>query len=533
MDQLRIVCPHCQFARDIRRDQAPKQPVTATCPRCKGKFLLDPAKPAMTPPPSPPQPTAGEATPPRQQPPAPSSPSPSSHGAPPRQTPRPARPAPARQGELRGIGELLGNAWTVFQSRFATLFIIYLLFLLAAAAAPVAAGALGFTLASLAPSAKGAVTALSAIIGAAVGILGFSWGWGACVAASLDETLDTRAAFAVSREKLLPFALVSFLVSFIITGGYLLFVIPGIIFSVWFFFANFVIFDDDTRGMSALLKSRAYTAGRWFDVFLRLVVIWACLAVVGAIPVAGLLLTLVAIPYVMVYQALLFKDLKEAAGEVIYPCGFGDGARWVGLAALGYVAIPALLLATFGAALHKNLAPLMGAGGPVISLPAPTNSGGGDGDFRVIPIPPQGEPSGGIAVAPVEGGSAPSFPSSSQPAEQNQARHPEHIHVFIYSVNYGGKVEANGATIRNLETKPDMQYNYNENGEELSFGPNTITVDYAPVKDPAATMEPRLHLKISYWNGSDKRVLGDWEIRETTPGRKTFNLDIPPDLGKQ
>lgn len=420
----------------------------------------------------------------------------------------------------------------MFQSRFATLFIIYLLFLLAAAAAPVAAGALGFALAAALPSAKGAVVTLSSVIGLAAGVLGFSWGWGACVAASLDETLDTRAAFAVAREKLLPFALVSFLVGFIITGGYLLFVIPGIIFSVWFFFANFVIFDDDTRGMSALLKSKAYTAGRWFDVFLRLVVIWACLAVVGAIPVVGLLLTLVAIPYTMVYQALLFKDLKEAAGEVIYPCGFGDSARWVGLAVLGYVAVPAILLATFGAALYKNLSPLMGGGVPAITLPATAGSGSGDGDFRVIPVPTQGEPSGSISVSPVESGSSPSFPSSSQPAEQNQARHPEHIHVFIYSVNYGGKVEANGSTVKELGTEPNMQYNYNENGEELVFGRNSITVNYEPVKDPAATMEPRLHLKISYWNGSDKRVLGDWEIKETTPGRKTFDLEIPENLGK-
>jgi hypothetical protein len=421
----------------------------------------------------------------------------------------------------------------VFQSRFATLFIIYLLFLLAAAAAPIAAGALGFALAAALPSAKGALVALSSVIGLAAGVLGFSWGWGACVAASLDETLDTRAAFAVAREKLIPFALVSFLVGFIITGGDLLFFIPGIIFSVWFFFANFIIFDDDTRGMSALLKSRAYTAGRWFDVFLRLVVIWACLAVVGAIPVVGFLITLVAIPYTMVYQALLFKDLKEAAGEVIYPCGFGDSARWVGLAVLGYVAIPALLLATFGAALYKNLSPLMGGGVPTISLPASTGSGSGNGDFRVIPIPSQGEPSGSISVSPVESGSSPSFPSSSQPGEQNQAHHPEHIHLFIYSVNNGGKVEANGVTIKELGTEPNMQYNYNENGEKLLFGRNTIAVNYEPIKNSATNLDPRIHLKISYWNGSDKRVLGDWEIKETTPGRKTFDLDIPQDLGKQ
>lgn len=534
MDQIRVVCPHCKLTKDIRRDQAPRQPVTATCPRCKEKFLLDPEALTAVPPAVPSSPDEGSVQrPPVQPTQTPAPPPPTRPSAVPPHISRPTAANRRQRTELRGIGELLGDAWQVYKSRFVTLFIIYLIFVLAAAVAPVAAGALGFALASALPSMKGAVITLSAVIGIIAGILGFSWGWGACVAASLDESLDLRGAFALAREKLIPFALVSFLVGFIIAGGYLLFVIPGIIFSVWFFFAHFVIFDDDTSGMSALLKSKAYTAGRWFDIFLRLLVIWVCSAVLGVIPVVGPILALLAIPYIVVYQALLFKDLKETAGDVVYSCGFGDGARWVGLAALGYIAVPALLMATFGTALYKNLAPLSAGGGPIISLSAPAGFGGNDGDLRVIPIPSPGEQAGDAAGSSAETGTPTTMPSSPPGEEQKRARHPEHIHVFIYSVNNGGKVEANGATIKELGTEPNMQYNYNENGEELVFGHNSITVDYEPIRSEATSLEPRIHLKISYWNGNDKRVLGDWEIKETTPGRKTFDLEIPENLGKQ
>jgi hypothetical protein len=374
------------------------------------------------------------------------------------------------------------------------------------------------------------VVGLSIALGAVAGIAGFSWGWGALVAASLDEKLDLRGAFARGGEKLLPFALVSFLVGFVITGGFLLFLIPGIIFSVWFFFAYFVIFDDDTRGMSALLKSRAYVSGRWFDVFLRLIVIWACSALLGAIPLVGPLLALVAVPYFMVYQALLFRDLKQASGPLVYSCGFADSARWVGIAALGYVVVPALLLAIFGATLYRSLAPFVGNGMPSLSIPSKQGESGSTGDFRVIPIPPAGGAAaeGGTPSGPPDA-SAPAGASQAMP-QQEGARHPEHIHIFIYAVNYSGTVQANGSSIQELGTKPDMQYNYNMGGEKLVFGRNSITVDYAPLRDAGATMKPRIHLKVSYWKGNDKQVLGDWEIQETEAGQKSFDLDVPESL---
>lgn len=428
---------------------------------------------------------------------------------------------------LRGIDALFAAAWEVFQRRFGTLFAIYLLMLVAAVGPPLLGAGIGVLLSSVLPFGKGGIVGVCALVGGIGAFAGLSCGFGALVVAVLEEDLGVREAFARSWEKFLSFAWVSFLVGFVVSGGFLLLIIPGIIFSVWFFFAHFVIFDDDTRGMPALLKSRAYVSGRWFDVFLRLMLIWACSAAVGTVPLVGPLLTLVTVPFVMVYQALLFRDLKEAAGPVAYGCSTGDTAKVVGVAVLGYVAIPAVILGFFGSLLMKQL-PLISGIPATIALP---------GEPRVIPIPPMpgAEPSSPAepSVAPATPGAAPAGEPAAEPtgsaipSSPAQARAPEHLHVFIYAVNCPGSVSANGVEIQKIEDKPDMQYNYNLNGEKLRHGRNSITVDYAPMKVGGSYLEPKIKIRISSWKDKDKRVLGEWTIQETSPGQKSFDLDVP------
>ena len=351
MEHIRIICPFCNFSRGIPREKAPARPVSATCPRCRKSFSFDPA---------------AAPTEPLRQVEVPPSPQASPEPPPVREAPSAAGP-PGRRHELRGIGDLLVDAWSLFQRRFGVLFGAYLLSLLAIGLPLVGGMGAGMAVRDVSV----AVAALCMLLAFVGSTAGFCWGWGACVAASLDESLDIKAAYGRGKEKILPFALVIFLASFVICGGFLLFIIPGIIFYVWFFFATFILFDDDTRGMSALLKSREYARGRWFDVFLRLVVIWACTAVLGAIPFVGPLISLVAAPYVLAYHALLFKDLKEVAGQVEYPCGYGDKAKWIWIALIGYLLIPALIVATAGSAIYRQLVPTDLGGGASFSMPAP------------------------------------------------------------------------------------------------------------------------------------------------------------------
>jgi len=66
-----------------------------------------------------------------------------------------------------------------------------------------------------------------------------------------------------------PAIYTSLLVGIIIFGGTLLFIVPGIIFSVWYVFSIFAVVFDGKKGLKALKTSKELIVGRWFHIFWR------------------------------------------------------------------------------------------------------------------------------------------------------------------------------------------------------------------------------------------------------------------------
>lgn len=56
----------------------------------------------------------------------------------------------------------------------------------------------------------------------------------------------------------------------IIIGGIILFIIPGIIFAVWYAFAGYAALFNGQSGLAALRASKSLTAGRWWAMIWRL-----------------------------------------------------------------------------------------------------------------------------------------------------------------------------------------------------------------------------------------------------------------------
>ncbi|MFH1790224.1 MAG: hypothetical protein ABH832_04135 [bacterium] len=56
----------------------------------------------------------------------------------------------------------------------------------------------------------------------------------------------------------------------IIIGGTILFIIPGIIFSIWYAFVSYEVVLENKKGMEALAKSKELVKGRWFGIVYRL-----------------------------------------------------------------------------------------------------------------------------------------------------------------------------------------------------------------------------------------------------------------------
>lgn len=146
------------------------------------------------------------------------------------------------------------------------------------------------------------------------------------------EGIDINEAYRLGWKKLVSYLWIGFVMYLILLGGFMLFVIPFLIFSVWFTFAGFVLVDQNERGLSALLKSRELVRGRFIGVFWRELV----LMIVYFIPIilahiltrplsplfpfigglAGQTVVLFTLPIFITYQYLMYRNLVDLRGQI-------------------------------------------------------------------------------------------------------------------------------------------------------------------------------------------------------------------------
>ncbi|KKR86138.1 MAG: hypothetical protein UU32_C0021G0004 [Candidatus Woesebacteria bacterium GW2011_GWB1_41_10] len=132
---------------------------------------------------------------------------------------------------------------------------------------------------------------------------------------SENSSLSVQEAFLVAKAKAWKFLLIGILKGAILLIGFLLLIIPGIIFSVWFAFSGMEIVLNKTGVKESLLKSKALVIGRFWPVLGKLFVIGIFVTVLQIIftilpygignlmsPVFGILFLL------PIY--LLFKELE-------------------------------------------------------------------------------------------------------------------------------------------------------------------------------------------------------------------------------
>jgi|GEM_PF-699604 len=276
-----------------------------------------------------------------------------------RETLRPPIPPGSRQKRTReyettckliGIGNLFERTWDVFKRRIGTLIVLYLL-TIALVLIPLGIFVLIAYLISLAfPGSTEAIIVAGSVIGTLAGIIAGCWGFGAFFCAVADEGLGIKDALDKGGQKIWAFIWVFLLLGYIVPGGFLLFFIPGILFMVWFAFAVFILSNEDEKGMDALLKSKGYVKGYWFDVFGRLFVIWLASIGIGMIPFIGMILSVMFVPFEMIFVYLIYEDLRSAKGDVSYPSTSWEKLKWIFIATLGYIIVPIIIIASLGIA---------------------------------------------------------------------------------------------------------------------------------------------------------------------------------------
>jgi hypothetical protein len=96
-----------------------------------------------------------------------------------------------------------------------------------------------------------------------------------------NESVEFKKIYGESWKMLWKFSLVSILVFLAMLGGTILLIIPGIIFSVWFYFAKFVFVDRNLGVIESMKKSRSLVAGNFWQVLGRLIVFGVFTALAG------------------------------------------------------------------------------------------------------------------------------------------------------------------------------------------------------------------------------------------------------------
>jgi len=261
-----------------------------------------------------------------------------------------------KNGKLLGIGELFEKTWNIFKRRIGTLIALYLL-TIALVLIPSGIFILVAYLISLTlPGTTEALIVAGSILGVTAGIIAGCWGFGAFFYAVADERLGIKDALEKGGQKIWAFIWLFSLLGYIVTGGFLFFFIPGVLFMVWFAFAVFILPIEDEKGMNAIIKSKEYVKGYWFDIFGRLFIIWLASVGVGMIPFIGAILSVMFYPFVMIFVYLIYEDLMSVKGAISCRFSIGEKLGWIGIATLGYIAAPIIILTLIGTAFMHSLA---------------------------------------------------------------------------------------------------------------------------------------------------------------------------------
>jgi len=247
--------------------------------------------------------------------------------------------------ELPGLFGLFRSSLLVYRKRFPSFIPILLLFTVPLALVSyIGAGALSEA------GEKGAFEGGAVLAGFAVAFLLSILGQIAFIYAIAFEGLSMGEVFGRSAERFFSFFKVYLLYALIIFSGLVFLVIPGIIFSIWFGFAPFILAREDVRGVDALLKSKEYVKGNWSRVFGLLLAVWLVSFALSLIPYAGHILSIFFIPFVLVYEYLLYEGLKERkGGDFAFQPSRSDRISWLVIGSLGlliFIVLGLLLIRT-------------------------------------------------------------------------------------------------------------------------------------------------------------------------------------------
>ena len=146
---------------------------------------------------------------------------------------------------------------------------------------------------------------------------------------------DWKENFISAKTIILSGIWLSIIVGLTILAGSILFIIPGIIFTVWFQFSIYSLATDNTKGIEAMKMSKNLVTGRWWAVLWRLfapsvlfaiaagILQWIIGQILNLLPTMSLapsntvtifsnnIISLLLLPLLIIAGLILYENLKS------------------------------------------------------------------------------------------------------------------------------------------------------------------------------------------------------------------------------
>ena len=270
--------------------------------------------------------------------------------------------------KLISVSVLFKKTWTIYREKFVLVVgLLALPFLL-------------MVLSQLLMLVKNGLVSVLASLMALVAGLGILLGIASLILALRDraQKMTIKEAYRLGwTKKLWSVIWVGILSAFIVGGGYWLFLVPGIILTVWLIFAQVLVLIENEKGMKAIVKSREYIRGYFWPILGRYVLMAIAVAVVYAVlmvmaglitrPLGGLNLAVLSsllgaiisaliTPLTVIYLYLVYENLKQVKGGSVVVTSAKKQKVWylvVGLAGwiwlvMAWIFFTSMLVALFG-----------------------------------------------------------------------------------------------------------------------------------------------------------------------------------------
>lgn len=266
---------------------------------------------------------------------------------------RPAKPKPeVQKGEISSVGQIFANAFGLYKRRILPLTAVTLLGYLFAGLVLAGLGfgaysGLGLDWPQLQQFLNNDVQQIIAdpsllmthplalpLLGAGAVLLLAAfllvcWVYTAALAVAVDEHHGIFESLCIGWKYLLPMLWISSLYVGILMTASMFFLLPGLILSLSMFFGFYVMIDEDRTGLDALMASRLYVRGHWWNTLFKMLLAWLTVMVLNLplillpifVPFPGEQIVIQVLSFFIslffvCYAVVVYRDLKQAAGRI-------------------------------------------------------------------------------------------------------------------------------------------------------------------------------------------------------------------------